>query len=435
VLTSPAVLDQELRSPDSVLMKTALEMGARRIFIDSIALLRPANGNGHSLTGSGSGSYRDLLQQLGESLRREKLTALLAHEVGTRSEAAATLEVAEMLTDTVIRLERGHSERGIYRTIEILKSRGQDFDAGEHTLRIVGGKGLEVFPRIQSDIRSRSPQPSSVVRRSAIGVKALDDLTGGGLYEGSVTLVTGVAGSGKSILGYQVCVEGATKLGKRSLLVTADEHPEQVLRNADLLGLNLREQVNAGMVHIFSASPFELEVDVHYKLICQKIEQNDIDRLVVDGLTAIRNALNDDRRFREFMHGIMAFTKERLMTTLLCYEHPELFGMSRFMPEAGISSIVDNIILLNLVELGDRLHRAITVVKSRGSKHVLTTHEYTIGSGGIGLVPARDGAFGRGSFGDYFNLLSRAPTRFSRGQRSETTDRESEGPEGGPGGR
>ena len=78
---------------------------------------------------------------------------------------------------------------------------------------------------------------------------------------------------------------------------------------------------------------------------------------MVDGLTAVRNAVHDEGRFREFMHGLMAFTKQRLMTTVLCYEHPELFGISRFMPDAGISSIVDNIILLNFVELGDRLHR------------------------------------------------------------------------------
>ena len=44
IVTSPQVLDQELRAPDSVLLQTARDMGARRIFIDSIALLRAADG-------------------------------------------------------------------------------------------------------------------------------------------------------------------------------------------------------------------------------------------------------------------------------------------------------------------------------------------------------------------------------------------------------
>jgi circadian clock protein KaiC len=63
IFTSPQVLDQELRSPDSLLLETAAEIGARRIFIDGISLLCPlANGNGAS--GNGAASYRELLQQL-----------------------------------------------------------------------------------------------------------------------------------------------------------------------------------------------------------------------------------------------------------------------------------------------------------------------------------------------------------------------------------
>jgi circadian clock protein KaiC len=108
IMTSPRVLDQKLRAPDSVLLKTAAEMGAKRFFIDSIALLRPVGtANGRETLGNGVGSYREVLQQLLEGLRREKLTAVLAHESGTHSESAVTLEIAEMLADTVIRLERG----------------------------------------------------------------------------------------------------------------------------------------------------------------------------------------------------------------------------------------------------------------------------------------------------------------------------------------
>ena len=75
VFTSPPVLLQELRSPDSLLLETAAKIGAHRIFIDGISLLRSvANGNGDA-------SYREMLQQLIEGLHRENLTAILAHEV------------------------------------------------------------------------------------------------------------------------------------------------------------------------------------------------------------------------------------------------------------------------------------------------------------------------------------------------------------------
>src|SRR5207244_10502000 len=148
IFTSPKVLDQELRSPDSLLLETAAEIGAQRIFIDGISLLGAlAPGNGAS--GNGAASYRELLQQLIEGLQRENLTAMLSHEVLVHQEQSSALEVAEFLADTVIVLKCEHPHRGILRSLEVMKSRGQDYEAGKHTLRITAGKGLEVFRRVQ----------------------------------------------------------------------------------------------------------------------------------------------------------------------------------------------------------------------------------------------------------------------------------------------
>ena len=57
------------------------------------------------------------------------------------------------------------------------------------------------------------------------------------------------------------------------------------------------------------------------------------------------------------------------------------------MPQFPVSSIVDNIILLSMVELGSSLHRCLTVVKARGSKHEFDSREYQIGQGGLSLLP------------------------------------------------
>jgi hypothetical protein len=62
------------------------------------------------------------------------------------------------------------------------------------------------------------------------------------------------------------------------------------------------------------------------------------------------------------------------MTTVFNYENPELFGISSYIPEFPVNSIVDNIIVLSLVELG-----SIAVVKARGCKHQFDTREFTIG--------------------------------------------------------
>src|SRR6266550_1128707 len=412
IFTSAKVLDQELRSPDSLLLETAVEIGAQRIFIDGISLLR-ALSTDNGASGNGAASYRELLQQLIEGLQRENLTAMLSHEVFAQPEQSSTLEVAEFLADTVIILKREPRQRSVHRSLEIMKSRGQDYEGGEHSLAITAGKGLEVFRRVQLRARGIPIQPTSD-KRSPIGCAPLDALIGGGIYDGSTTMVVGVSGSGKTVLGVQLLLEGAMKQGKRGMLVSLDEHPAQILRNAATLGMDLKEQIDQGMIQVLYDSPQELEIDAHFDRILRTIEEHKIERLLIDGMTSYSNALGDQGVYRDFIHSLVAYTKNRLMTTFFNYENPELFGLSNYMPDFAISSIVDNLIMMNFVELGNTLRRAITVAKARGSEHEFVTREYTIGPGGISLLPMEEGeALPVLPFQRYYGLLSRAPSRLS----------------------
>jgi circadian clock protein KaiC len=418
IFTSPQVLSQELRSPDSLLLETASEMGAQRIFIDGISLLRALpNGINHGSEENGNSvsGYRQTLQQLLEGLQRENLTALLSHEVTAIEQQAFALEVTEFLTDTVIVLRRSQTRRSSHRTLEIAKSRGQGYEDGQHTLRISAGRGLEVFRRVQAPPidPGGQGQPTSSNRQSVIGSEALDELFGGGVFDGSVTMVVGVSGVGKTVLGTQLLLEGANNQ-KRGLMVSLDEHPEQVMRNAETLGLNLRQHLNSGTIQFFYDCPRELELDVHFARITQTIEEHNIERLIIDGMSSYTAALEDENPYREFFHALVSYSKERLMTTFLNYENPELFGVNQFMPEFPVSSMVDNIVLLNFVELGSTLHRAITVAKARGSDNRFVTREFTIGLGGITLLPVDESvALPVLPFQSYYGLLSRAPTRLS----------------------
>jgi circadian clock protein KaiC len=170
-------------------------------------------------------------------------------------------------------------------------------------------------------------QPTSSNRQSVIGSPPLDELFGSGVFDGSGTIVVGVSGIGKTVLGTQLLLEGARDQ-RRGLMVSLDEHPEQVMRNAETLGLNLREHLDSGMIQFFYDCPREIELDVHFARITQIIEAHSIERLIIDGLTSYTAALEDEQLYREFLHALVNYTKQRLMTTFLSYENPELFGVN-----------------------------------------------------------------------------------------------------------
>jgi circadian clock protein KaiC len=414
VFTSPEVLDQEVRSPDSLLLETATEIRAHRIFIDGIGLLNQVSPAGIPPMGARPGSYRELLQQLIEALNRENLTALLSHERGRSAAEATTLEAADFLADTVINLGRDTRNGRVHRNLEIVKSRGQAYDGGQHSFQIQSGSGLEVFRRVQAPVRRDIAQPTSLARRSVVGVEALDILIGGGIFDGSTTVVVGASGVGKTVLGTQLLREGALRQNQAGLLVSLDEHPAQIVRNASTLGLDLQQQVDSGMIQILFDSPQELEIDVHFSKIVDLVEKHNIKRLVIDGMTSYSTALRDPALYRDFFHAIVAYSKSRLMSTFFNYENPEFLGLSTFMPDFSVASIVDNIILLSLVEIESSLRRCITVVKARGSKHEFDSREYQIGQGGFHLLPLSESPAVQLPFSQYSSILSRAPTRFTR---------------------
>src|SRR5262249_56393843 len=112
---------------------------------------------------------------------------------------------------------------------------------------------------------------------------------GSGVVDGSVTMVVGGRGSGKTVLGSQLLLEGV-KNQKRGLMVSLDELPEQVMRNAETLGLNLRQHLDSGAIQFFYDCPRELELDVHFARITRIIEEHHVERLIVDGLTSYTSA-------------------------------------------------------------------------------------------------------------------------------------------------
>lgn len=410
IYSSPAVILQELQSHDGLLLTELQRLGAGRVLIDGLTPMR-------LFTESTNGrSFRDALHLLLETLQVQKATAMLTGETAAVADALPTMSSHEQfLCDTVITLRHRSRGRGTIRDLEVCKSRGQDFISGKHTLRIEPGRGVAVYCRAEARPRTILDQPTSQ-RRTGLGVPALDALFGEGIYDGSVTLVVGVTGTGKTVIGTQFLVEGA-RLGKKCLLVTLDEHPEQIMRNAAGLELGLKEAVVAGRILIHYDSPQELELDVHFQRVLEIIDEHKIERVLIDSLGAYKTNYVERKSFHDFVYAMTSSLKNRLVTTFLNYESPELLGLSQISEDLRASTIVDNIVLLNYVEFSNRLRRAITVPKARGSAPTRETHEYVIRQGGIDLLPGD----GNGQtvqvpqlpFASYYGVLARSPARES----------------------
>ncbi|MGH9328037.1 MAG: ATPase domain-containing protein [Terriglobia bacterium] len=405
VFTTREVLRQELQQADSVLLEEAAKMGARRIFIDGVSRMLGSNGSAES---------RSAFHVLTEGLLRENLTAVLAAEASTLNGHSGNALPEESIADTVIRLAMNDDYRAVTRSIEIVKSRGQNYQMGRHSFRIVAGQGIQVFRRVQSP-RSASRERAGAfdpTRRVSTGVPGLDEIVNGGYFVGSTTVVAGISGVGKSVMGLQFLAEGIRK-GERGLMLSLDERVDQILRNARSIGIDFAPAMEQELIRIGYEPPQEIEVDGHFYHIEQLIETFKPQRVVFDSLSTYGSNLGTKGRlFRDFFHALVSLMKENQIVAVYNHENPEMLGMNTMMGSFAMSSLVDNIILLNWVELGDSFRLGMNVAKMRANPVNRVTRECEITSDGMHVLP-RVLPMAQSPFSAYRGLISRAPERRS----------------------
>jgi circadian clock protein KaiC len=406
VFTTRDVLRQELHQADSVLLQEAANIGARRIFIDGVGRLIGEDGNSES---------RSAFHVLTEGLQRENLTAILAVEASALNDNQPQFLPEESIADTVIRLRMEDANRAVIRSLEIRKSRGHSYQMGRHTFRIVDGQGIQVYRRVQAP-RGEARETAAAYdpnTRISTGTPGLDEIVNGGYFLGSTTVVAGISGVGKSVMSYQFIAEGARK-GERSLMLSLDEQVNQIIRNSASIGMDLRRDMDRNMIRLEYEHPQELEVDVHFHRIESIVREFQPRRVVIDSLSTYGSALGTHGRvFRDFFHAMVALMKERQIAAVYNYENPEMLGMTSMTGNFQLSSLVDNIVLHNWIELSDSFRLGMTIAKMRANPTDRVTREIEIVDGqGMRVLPRvlpipADG----NPFSSYAGLISRAPER------------------------
>jgi circadian clock protein KaiC len=402
IFTTRQVFTQEIQQADSLLLAEAAEIGARRIFVDGFRWSTFENGRGEAF------------HVLAEGLQREGLTALLGLDLPDTRQGALQ-QPEEFIADTILLLGVERIQRAVQRSIEIMKSRGQNYQMGVHSFRIFDGKGIEVYRRVQAPRGTEREHAAAYnpTTRVPSGTPGLDLLLNGGYFVGSTTLMVGISGVGKTVMGLQYLAEGARR-GELGILITLDEPPAQLVRNATSIGIDLQAEIDRGLIRLWFEPPQEIEIDRHFSQIEEMVRTFRPQRVVIDSLSTYgSNIGTDGRDYRDFFHALVVLMKEYQVTAIYNHENPEMLGMSSMMGGFSVSSLVDNIILMNWVELGDTFRHGLTIAKMRANPTNRTTHECEVINGqGMRVLPRPlVGTQPVMPFASYFGLISRAPER------------------------
>jgi len=231
-------------------------------------------------------------------------------------------------------------------------------------------------------------------KRVTTGIKGLDEMLNGGFTPSSMVLVRGAPGTGKTSLALQFLVHGATKHNESGLLISFEEFPTSLYRDAESLGWNLKEPEASGKLHLMFTSPevFLASLESPDSRLNQSILDANIQRLVLDSVSHFDRLTNDMHELRHIYTSVANGLRREGVTAMLLGEE----GMTdyRRADKGGFSFIVDTIILLRYLEIESAMQRAIVVLKMRGSNHAKEIRRYKIESGGLTVLDVFEGREG-----------------------------------------
>ncbi len=213
----------------------------------------------------------------------------------------------------------------------------------------------------------------------------LDKMVGGGLLRGSATLVSGAPGVGKTTLGLQFLMAGI-KAKQPGLMVSFEEFPASLIRDALQLGWDLKALEKEGLFRIIFTSPnlFLESLKSHAGPITAAIDSLQPERVVLDSAAQFQRISKDIQELREIYNTLVNAFKRQDMTSILLDEAANVLQTHRGKM-ATLPFLVDTMILLRYVEVDSSVQRAIAVMKMRGSPHQKEIRRFEIGQGGLSV--------------------------------------------------
>ncbi|HEY6923211.1 MAG TPA: ATPase domain-containing protein [Steroidobacteraceae bacterium] len=264
------------------------------------------------------------------------------------------------------------------RQLQVLKLRGSNFASGFHDFTIRQG-GLVVFPRLVA-AEHGTPFTQTLITS---GVTSLDALLGGGIEQGTSTLLVGPPGSGKSTLALQYAC-AAMKRGDHASAFVFDETKTALLARSHGLGLPLREGAGPGEISLRQIDPVEISPGEFAALVRDCVERDGARVVIIDSLNGYLNAMFQDNFLIAQLHELLSYLANQGVTTFMVVAQSGMFGPAMNSP-VDASYLADSIVMLRYFEHGGKVKKALSVMKKRTGGHEGSIRELWFNNEGVHL--------------------------------------------------
>lgn len=234
------------------------------------------------------------------------------------------------------------------------------------------------------------------IEKLPTGIPGFDHVANGGLPRGRTTLISGSAGTAKTVFATQFLAEGIAKNNETGVFVTFEESVEDIRRNMFGFGWDIAKWEEEGKWVFVDASRhhhhYETVVAGEYDLsaliarIRYAIDSVGATRVSLDSLGAIFAQLTETNVLRGELFRIASELKSIGVTTVMTAERVREYGeVARFGVEEFVA---DNVVILRNVLEEEKRRRTIEVLKFRGTSHRKGEFPFTIIPGeGIVVIP------------------------------------------------
>jgi circadian clock protein KaiC len=316
--------------------------------------------------------------RLREWLEESRLTAIITAKASAADvRPSPDYDFLQFMADCVVKLQHRVVGGTALRFIQVAKCRGGPHSANEIPF-VIDQAGIEVGAG--AALEMVHPAPAA---RVTSGIPRLDAMLRGGYYRGSSTLITGSPGTAKTTLA-AAFAEAACRRRERTLFVSFDEAPAQILRNMESVGTRLAPHVESRALRMYSLRSRTVSPEAHVARIRQLLREHRARNIVVDPISALGPVAEENVAQRAAVE-LLDLAKSLGITGV----YTSLLGNKAALSEEtpiGISTIADTWMHVSYANQGGERNRALTIIKSRGTGHSNQVRELVLGDAGVSLA-------------------------------------------------